>query len=212
MTRTCSENKGQSSALTLIFTCGLLGLCLLTPSAEAQLTSATARPAKSTTAAPSIPTTETWEFDETTTGGNIVWASPTGVHSTSPFYTVQFSIDAVEVSASWIGIDLGFFNVIDQVPPEFLVNSLTISGPAPLSLLNIPVEAPPPPDPIAIGATISVELDATGHANLLASNIVLGTFDFDKGFPFGVQTVDITGFRIAGTVMITPVPWRLLPL
>jgi hypothetical protein len=214
MTRTRSEIRTPSSAraLALICTFGLLGLCLFAPSAEAQVTGATPRPAKRSASPPSIPTTETWEFDETTTGGDILWTSPTSVHSASPFYVVQFSISAVEVSASWIGINLGFFDVIDQVPPEFLVNSLTISGPAPLSLLNIPVEAPPPPDPIAIGATISVELDAIGHANLLASNIVLGTFEIDTGFPFGVQTVSITGFRIAGAVTITPVPWRPLPL
>ena len=71
---------------------------------------------------------------------------------------------------------------------------------APVTLADLPVVFPPPPDTPALAADISVSLDANGFGTLSATNVVLDSYD--SGPPFGV--VPITALRIAGTVDVLP--------
>lgn len=190
---------------------GLLALCVLASASDAQVTGLAGRAVQRATAPPALPVAVSWTFDESTTGADIAWTSPTAVDPTAPGYLVKFSLDTIEVSASFLGIPLGAVDVTDQVPPELLQNTGYTPGPTPISLIDLPVVAPPPPDPVALGATLNMGLDASGNAQLLASNIVLGTTVVNVP-PFGNVSVNITGFRIAGTVSVTPMKWRILPL
>ncbi len=192
----------------------LLLACTLgfAPNVSAQLSGLSGRAAFLNQPAPKPPTAETWFFDESTSGADISWVSPGMVDPAAITYLVQLDIDTVEVSVSFLGIPFGSFDVTDQVPPDMLSSSSAVPGPAPLAFLNQAVVAPPPPDPVALGAVLSAGLSDQGSALVNATNVMLGTTVVDLGAPFGTVTVNITGFRIQGSVRIASVPWRLLPI
>lgn len=185
----------------------LLVLLVAAPALDAQATGLGGRAAADPGPVPPRARPEAWTFDESTTGAPIAWSSPTSVDPAAAGFLVGFTIDAVEVSVSFLGIPFGSFDVTDQIPPDMLQNAAYLAGPAPIVLLEEPVVAPPPPDPPALAATLSMGLDATGTAQLLATDIALGTTQVDVGPPFGTVTVTITGFRIAGSVSVLPIPW-----
>ena len=147
---------------------------------------------------------QTWSFDETTTGQDIAWTSPTSVNPAAALFNTTITMTAVEVGIAFSGIPLGTVDVLDQIPPEQQTIVGAIPGPAPLVLSQLTVIFPLPPQPVAVGADISLSLDANGFGHLDATNIVLGTIDVDLGFPLGVQPVDITSLRIAGNMTIHP--------
>ena len=147
---------------------------------------------------------QTWSFDETTTGQDIAWSSPSAVNPAAALFNTTTVLTAVDVGISWSGIPFGTVAVLDQIPPEQQTIVGAIPGPAPVVLSQQSVVFPLPPQPIAVGADISVSLDAGGAGHLDATNVVLGTIDVDLGFPIGVATVNITSLRIAGTMTIHP--------
>lgn len=147
---------------------------------------------------------QTWSFDETTTGQDIAWTSPTSVNPAAALFNTTTVMTAVDVGISLSGIPLGTVAVLDQVPPEQQTIVGAIPGPAPVVLSQQSVIFPLPPQPVAVGADIAVSLDAAGFGHLDATNVILGTIDVDLGFPLGVQTVDITSLRIAGNMTIHP--------
>jgi hypothetical protein len=140
---------------------------------------------------------QTWTFDESTTGGDVLWTSPTAVDPSAEVFAGVYEITLVEVTAIVFGFPLDL-DVTDQVPPELLIGTGDAVGPAPVTLADLPVVFPDPPAAPAIAADISVSLNADGFGTLSATNIILGDYDS----PFGV--VPITGMRIAGTVEVLP--------
>jgi len=141
---------------------------------------------------------QTWSFDQTTTGQDLSWTSPTAVDPGALVYASSYAISKVEVDVKWSIFTINNVDVTDQLPPELLAGGNTLAGPAPVELLNQPVVAPPPPDPPAIAAVLSLGLDASGHGFMTATNVALGTMQVDLGAPFGVQTVTILSVRIVG--------------
>jgi len=141
---------------------------------------------------------QTWSFDQTTTGQDLSWTSPTGVNPGASVYASSYAITKVEVDVKWSFITLNDIDVTDQVPPESLAGGSTLVGPAPVELVGQPVVVPPPPDPPAVSALLSLGLNAAGFGYMTATNVVLGTMQVDLGFPFGVQTVTILSVRIVG--------------
>ena len=141
---------------------------------------------------------QTWSFDQTTTGQDLSWTSPTSVNPGASVYASSYVITKVEVDVKWSFITLNDIDVTGQVPPESLAGGATLVGPAPVELLDLPVVVPPPPDPPAVSAVLSLGLNASGFGSMTATNVALGTMQVDLGFPFGVQTVTILSVRIVG--------------
>ncbi|MFT7462814.1 MAG: hypothetical protein ACI9EF_001156 [Pseudohongiellaceae bacterium] len=147
---------------------------------------------------------QTWSFDETTTGQDIAWTSPTAVNPTAALFNTTTVLTAVEVGISFSGIPLGAVDVLGQIPPEQQTTLAEVGGPAPLLLAQQSVVFPLPPEPTSVGAEISIGLNASGFGTFDATNIILGNIDVDLGFPLGVQAVTITSLRVAGNMTIQP--------
>lgn len=146
---------------------------------------------------------ETWFFDETTTGEDISWVSPTGINPNAPLYEAEYIITLVEIHVEWLGIPFGPIDVTDQIPPENRAGSGSSSGPAPITLINQSIIFPEPPEPPAIAADLAMGLNSSGFGFLDVTNIVLGTLIIDLGAPFGEQEVELTSLRIAGQLTIS---------
>ena len=52
-----------------------------------------------------------------------------------------------------------------------------------------------------------IEIDAAGYGQTSVTNVYLGTYEIDLGWPFGVQTVQIEGIHVVGWVEVTPWVW-----
>lgn len=148
---------------------------------------------------------ETWSFDELTTGQDIAWVASTNVDPNADQYDSTYEITLVEVGVEWLGIPFGSFDVTDQIPAELLSNSGSAPGPAPITILNESIIFPEPPATTAVGADLLMGINGAGNGFLDATNIVLGTYEVDLGFPIGVQTVDIVSLRVAGQVTVAAI-------
>ncbi len=151
----------------------------------------------------------TWTFDETTTGQDVSWTSPTAVDPPAALYESQFQSTLVEVDVTWLGFPFNNIDVTDQVPPDLLGGIVFNTGPAPAVFFNNPLEYPEPPAPPCLSVLLTIELDAGGFGHLLGTNVLLGDCDVDLGF--GVVTVQLQGVRIAGQIAVTAFtcPWDL---
>lgn len=150
---------------------------------------------------------QAWNFDETTTGQDVSWTSPTSVQPDAAAFDATFTLQTIEVTVSFIGLPFGPFDVTDQIPPEFQTGSGTQPGPAPITLLSESLIFPEPPEPTSVAADVDLGIDATGQGFFNAINVVLGEIEIDLGGIFGTVTADITAVRIAGEVIITPTQW-----
>lgn len=153
---------------------------------------------------------QTWAFDETTTGQDIFWVSPTAVDPSAVAYDTQFDITTITVDVVALGIPLSGIDVTGDIPAELLASTANIAGPAPVGFVDLVIDAPGAPEPTAVAGTISAGIDATGFGFLDFTDVVLGVFDVDLGFPFGTVTADITAIRIAGTVTVSETQWTVL--
>ncbi len=148
---------------------------------------------------------ETWFFDETTTGQDILWTSPTAVDPDAPLYHAEYEITLVEIYVEWLGIPFGPFDVTDEIPPESRIGAGEAPGPAPVTILDQYIAFPEPPEPPSMAADLAIGLDENGFGVLSATNVVLGTLTIDLGPPFGEQDVELTSLRIAGQLTIIAV-------
>jgi hypothetical protein len=150
-----------------------------------------------------------WSFDETTTGQDVSWSSPTSVDPLAVVYVSGYELTLVEVDVSWFGIPFNDIDVTAQVPPELRVGEGAAPGPAPTELFNAPIVVPEPPEPTCLAALLLIGLDAAGFGQLAATDVVLGDCDFDIGF--GIVTVQLESVRLAGTIAIDALtcPWDL---
>lgn len=167
---------------TLLAGPALLGLALLglAPAAEAQ--------------------SQTWSFDETTTGNDVSWTSPTAVDPGAATYWVTQDITTIEVGTSFLGIPITV-DVTDQVDPALLNASAPAEGPAPVTAVDVTFDVPGAPEPTSLAGTLNFGLDANGFGFLGLTDVVLGTADVDTGI-FGIQTVNISSVRFAGTLTV----------
>lgn len=145
----------------------------------------------------------TWSFDVSTTGQNVHWVSPTAVDNTAPLYDVVYNVEHVYATVRYLFLTTTV-EVTDEIPPEYLSNLQTLAGPPPIELPPQNFLFPPPPEPVAVAATIGVSIDAAGFGHLDITNVQLGTYRLNLP-PFGTVTVTILGIRSVGTVRVTPV-------
>jgi hypothetical protein len=152
---------------------------------------------------------ETWTFDETTTGADVAWISPTSVNPNAALFLSEYEIILVEVDVTWFGIPFNDIDVTDQVPPELRSGTDSAAGPAPLVLFDSPLEYPGPPDPPCLVAHLLIRLDTNGFGHLDATDIILGECEIDLGF--GTVTVQLESVRIAGWITVNALrcPWDL---
>jgi hypothetical protein len=150
-----------------------------------------------------------WGFDETTTGQDVFWTSPTSVNPAAALYVSGYELTLVEVDVTWIGIPFSNIDVTDQVPPELRLGAGADPGPAPVPLFNAPIVFPGPPAPTCLAALLLISLDAAGFGQLAGTDVVLGDCDIDIGF--GIVTVQLQSVRLVGTVAIDALtcPWDL---
>lgn len=146
---------------------------------------------------------ETWYFDATTTGQDILWTSVTAVDPKAPHYHAEYEITLLEIHVVWLGIPFGPIDVTDQIPPEVRTGTGDVPGPAPVTIFDQSIVFPEPPEPPAVAADLAIGLDENGFGVLNATNVLLGTLTIDLGPPFGEQEVDLTSLRIAGQLAIT---------
>jgi len=154
-------------------------------------------------AAPGLAQTQ-WTFDLFTDGDDAFWTSPTAVTTQAPQYELSYEIQVLEVEVRYIGITFGPFDVTDQIPPEFLIGGDVFDGPPPIVVLDDTLLFPPPPDTPTSMADVRVELRGDGFGSASATNVTLGTFQFDLGSPFGTVTVQLVSVALHGVISVTP--------
>lgn len=150
-----------------------------------------------------------WSFDETTTGQDVFWSSPSSVNPAAGLFVSGFELTLVEVDVTWIGIPFNNIDVTEQVPPDLRTGSGAAPGPAPLELFNAPIVFPEPPAPTCMAALLLISLDAAGFGQLAGTDVVLGDCELDIGI--GIVTVQLQSVRLVGTVSIDALtcPWDL---
>ena len=148
---------------------------------------------------------ETWFFDETTTGEDILWTSPTAVDPDAPLYHAEYEITLVEIYVEWLGIPFGPIDVTDEISPEARTGTGSAPGPAPVTILDQYIVFPLPPEPPAVSTDLAIGLDENGFGVLSATNVVLGTLMIDLGWAIGIQEVQLTSLRIVGQLTIIAV-------
>jgi len=150
-----------------------------------------------------------WSFDETTTGQDVFWSSPTSVIPAAALYVSGYELTLVEVDVTWIGLPFNDIDVTDQVPPDLRMGTGADPGPAPVDLFNAPLVFPEPPAPTCMAALLLISLDAAGFGQLAGTDVVLGDCDLDIGI--GIVTVQLQSVRLVGTVSIEALtcPWDL---
>ncbi|MCP3905297.1 MAG: hypothetical protein GY715_16850 [Planctomycetes bacterium] len=136
---------------------------------------------------------QTWMVDQSTSGEDIVWTSPTAVRPDAAYYGSELTITQVFSTVLFFGLPIEV-DVTDQVPPELLFQVDCAPGPAPVELFNDVILFPDPPEPVAIAADLLTGIDATGFAFFSATNVVLGEADV------GFGTVQILGLRLVATI------------
>ncbi len=143
--------------------------------------------------------TQTWTFDQTTTGQDIAWTAPSTVHPSASVFDTSYLITKVEVKVKYLFFTFTL-DVTDQVPPDQLAGTGPVPGPAPITLFDNVITYPDPPAAPALSAHVTSGLNAAGAGTFTATGVTLGTTTVDLGPPFGLQPVTITSVRIAGSI------------
>ncbi len=143
--------------------------------------------------------TQTWTFDQTTTGQDIAWTAPSTVHPSASVFDTSYLITKVEVKVKYLFFTFTL-DVTDQVPPDQLAGSGPVPGPAPITLFDNVITYPDPPAAPALSAHVTSGLNAAGAGTFTATGVTLGTTTVGLGPPFRLQPLTITSVRIAGSI------------
>lgn len=153
---------------------------------------------------------QTWTFDQTTSGQDVHWVSPTAVDPNAVGYDATYQLDLVEVKVKYLFLTLTL-DVTDQVPPEVQTGGGNVAGPAPILLFADAVTYPLPPDPPSMAATLAMGLNAAGQGYFDATNVTLGNIQVDFP-PFGTVTAQLLSVRIKGSLTVDETRWLDLGL
>jgi len=145
--------------------------------------------------------TQTWTFDQSTSGQNIAWTSPTAVFPSASTFDTSYTLTKVEATVQYLFFTFPV-DVTSSIPPEQLSGGGPIAGPAPITIFDSVIQYPEPPDPASVSAHVTTGMNAGGFGTFTATNVVLGNAIVDLGPPFGMQTVTIKSIRVAGSLTI----------
>ncbi len=146
----------------------------------------------------------TWNFDLTTAGQDVFWTSPTATDTTAPRFRAAWNITLADVHVVWAGIPFGPIDITNNIPPADRVGETVVTGPPPVVIQDAFIVFPAPPQPVTFSGWVRQEIDAQGFGQFSVTQVTLGTAMVDLGFPFGMQTVQITSVHLAGTTTVTP--------
>jgi hypothetical protein len=153
-----------------------------------------------------IAQTETWTFNETTSGGDVTWTSSTAVSTQADQYQWDYDITYVGVDVIFLGVIIGPNDVTSDIDPKLLHGEDIVNGPPPIVFTNEPIEADGDADgTIDASAHLLMQINGKGQGQFLATKIYLGTTWVDTGFPFGWQEVDIDRIYIEGVMHVTEI-------
>jgi hypothetical protein len=139
-----------------------------------------------------------WPMNVSSGGENIYWQSPGTVRDDGDTYFCSITVEYAEATVEYAGIEFGPFDVSDQIPGE-VYNDLT-EGPCPATFPVTQFVTPEPPGPVTLAFDLHTELLGSGQCSIVIDNIVLGTSEYDLGWPFGWVTVDVVHMSFESTV------------
>jgi hypothetical protein len=146
--------------------------------------------------------TTSWNFDESTSGEDVFWTSPSPVADDAPRYAVGIEVSTVEVTVTFLGLPF-VYDATADLPPEQLGGSTIEIGPPPI-VASTPIVFPDPPEPTSIALTLTFETpNADGFGTFAITDITFGTVTVDIPI-FGTQTLPIDSIRAAGTLSLRP--------
>jgi len=155
---------------------------------------------------PTFADTTHWEFSISTGGEDVHWVSSTAVDPQADQFEYLFEITYVAVDVIFLGIIIGPNDVTGDIDPDLLFGTGIENGPAPIVMMDEPLEADADGDgDIDVGADFYMLLNGKGYGQFDLTNVFLGDVLVDTGWPFGWQNVQIDRIYIDGYMDITPI-------
>jgi len=147
-----------------------------------------------------------WNFSSSTGGEDIHWVSPTSVNPDSDQFEYQYEITYIGVDVIFLGVVIGPNDVTGDVDPELRYGKGIENGPAPIVLLDEPLETDADGDgDIDLAAHFKMHINGKGYGQYDVTNLFFGDVYVDTGWPFGWQYVDIDRIYLDGYMKITPI-------
>ena len=140
--------------------------------------------------------TVTWPIYFETTGGDVLWTSPTTVDASATNYNINASVTTLAVDVSFGFLSVPDIDVSDQLPS--LAFGGSVPGPCPVDGGSTTINQPP-----TIAFDVAVGLDVSGGGYLDLTDVELGTATVTIPF-FGEQTVQIDRLKIGLNMAVTP--------
>jgi len=148
------------------------------------------------------PDTANFTLTVTSGGENQAWVAPTPIRADGVNYELLYTITGASVMASYIGVEIGPFDVLDMIPNYALETWRIQTGPCPLDFDWTNVSAPDDQDPPSLSYDWLVELNAKGIATFRMENLFLGTADYDLGWPLGIVTVQLESGTVTAELQL----------
>ncbi|MDP7005033.1 MAG: hypothetical protein QF718_02325 [Phycisphaerales bacterium] len=155
---------------------------------------------------PVVADTQHWEFSENTNGNDVHWVSPNSVDPNADQFEYQYEITYVAVDVIFLGQIIGPNDVTGEIDPELLFGVGIVDGPAPIVMMDEPLEADADEDgEIDVAANIFMQINGNGFGQFDVTEVFLGDVLVDMGWPLGWQNVDIDRIYMDGYMDITPI-------
>lgn len=162
----------------------------------------------STFAAASLAAPEVWFFNESSTGQDVTFVSPTSVDPNADLYEFELRITRAEAEVRFGFLEFPV-DITDSLPPESTLITGAVPGPAPVELTNSMFIFPEPPEPAGFEATIITRLDANGFGIIEVTDLFLGTVTIDIGIG-APQSVQLIGLTVEGSISVEAINLTLL--
>ena len=147
-----------------------------------------------------------WEFNESTAGGDVHWLSSTSTDPQADQFDYVFDLTYIGVDVVFLGIVYGPVDVTGEIDPELRHGEGTVNGPAPIVMMDEPIEADADDDGnIDVAADIFMQVNGKGRGQFDITNVFLGTVMYEFPWPFGWQEVDIDRIYLTGQMEITDI-------
>ena len=146
-----------------------------------------------------------WNFNASSGGEDVHWVSPTSVDPNSDQFEYQYEITYVGVDVVFLGAVIGPTDVTGDIDPEFRFGKGIENGPAPITLLDEPLETDADEDgDIDLSAHFKMHINGKGYGQYDVTQVFFGDVYVDTGWPFGWQYVDIDRIYLEGYMRVAP--------